>query len=66
LLFCFEKKAGVTATPPGSQQHVGCFLFCPPVSKKETPEAIKPGPRPKIFLKAHFKNAHRQRFLLGW
>jgi hypothetical protein len=66
LLSYFEKKAGVTATPPGHHHHVARFLFCPLVPKLETPEAIKPGPRLKIFLKAHFKNAHRQRFLPGW
>jgi hypothetical protein len=66
LVFCFEKKAGVTATPPGSHQHVAGFLFCSLVPKLETLEAIKPGSRLKTFLKAHSKNAPPQRFLPGW
>jgi hypothetical protein len=65
LFFYFEKKAEVTAEPPAPQYHVGCFLFCPPVSKQETPKAINSGPRLKILLKAHFKNAPPQGFWLG-
>ena len=66
LVFCFEKKAGVTATPPGHHHHVARFLFCPLVPKLETLEAIKPGPRLIIFLKAPFKTAPTQKILLGW
>jgi hypothetical protein len=61
----FEKKVGVTAEPPAPHYHVARILSCPSVSELEPLEAAIPSPRLKAILKAHFKNAHRQRISLG-